>query len=167
VPGMVGLISYFEKNGYKSPASSTNGPVQHAFNTPLETFAYWGTLPGVIENFNTYMMGVRAARPTWSDWFPVREELLQEVNTKEGVLLIDIGGGRGHDIGKFEKKFGGDIEGKGRLVLQDLPAVINDIKDLSARIERMPYDFFTLQPLKGGVPFISFSSVNGKTDRTD
>lgn len=101
------------------------------------------------------MMGVRAARPTWSDWFPVQEELFDGVDGEEGsVLLIDIGGGRGHDIGNFEKKFGKErgLEGKGRLVLQDLPAVINDITDLSKGIERVEYDFFTPQPLKGAFP---------------
>jgi hypothetical protein len=37
----------------------------------------------------------------------------------------------------------------GRLVLQDLPVVIDAIKDLDPKIERMNHDFHTEQPVKG------------------
>ena len=37
----------------------------------------------------------------------------------------------------------------GRLVVQDLPLVIDGIEQLNSSIERMKYDFHTEQPLKG------------------
>jgi hypothetical protein len=37
----------------------------------------------------------------------------------------------------------------GRLVLQDLPVVINAIQQLDPKIERMTHDFYTEQPVKG------------------
>ena len=40
-------------------------------------------------------------------------------------------------------------EAPGRLILQDLPVVIDAIKELPSKIERMPHDFHTEQPVKG------------------
>ena len=37
----------------------------------------------------------------------------------------------------------------GRLVLQDLPPVIDSIQQLHPKIERMKHDFLTEQPVKG------------------
>jgi len=39
----------------------------------------------------------------------------------------------------------------GRLVLQDLPNVLDGIQQLDQKIERMEYDFYTEQPVKGTV----------------
>jgi hypothetical protein len=42
----------------------------------------------------------------------------------------------------------GDV--KGKLILQDRPEVLDDIKkDLGAGIEKMGHDFFTPNPVKG------------------
>jgi len=67
------------------------------------------------------------------------------------VLLVDVAGGRGHDIQAFKKAFPNK---KGRLVLEDLPAVIDDISELDEGIERVKYDFFTPQPIKGELKYI-------------
>jgi hypothetical protein len=40
-------------------------------------------------------------------------------------------------------------EAPGRLVLEDLPVVIDAIKELDPKIERMNHDFHTEQPVKG------------------
>ena len=75
----------------------------------------------------------------------VESHLLGPDLTTYSALLVDVGGGRGHDILCFRNKF----PGRGRLVLEDLPAVIDDIKELDAGIERVKYDFFTPQIVKG------------------
>ena len=67
----------------------------------------------------------------------------------EGALLVDIGGGHGYDIQNFGRRFPG---APGRLILQDLGAVIDDIKVLDEGVVRMKYDFFTEQPVKGIIP---------------
>lgn len=43
----------------------------------------------------------------------------------------------------------------GRLVLQDLSNVIDGIQHLDHKIERMEYDFYTEQPVKGRVFFVT------------
>ena len=152
------MLSYFRENGYKCPTSHTRGPLQYACKTDLQVYDYWATLPGVLENFNIFMTGVRASRPMWLDWFPVQEELLQGVPAGENTpLIVDIGGGRGQDLIAFTQRFPG---ANGRLVLQDLPRVIGSNSRL-AGIEQMEHDFFTPQPVHGkGVPT---SGVLGKS----
>ena len=56
-----------------------------------------------------------------------------------------MGGGLGHDLLVFKKAF---PELPGRLIVQDLPVVIDDIKDLPYGIEAMKHNFFTPQPIK-------------------
>lgn len=82
-----------------------------------------------------------------TDFFPVQEKLLNGFDQSEdATLLVDIGGSFGHDIGEFRRKF---PDAPGRLVLQDLPVVIDQITKLDEKIERTKYDFFTEQPIKG------------------
>lgn len=83
-------------------------------------------------------------RAEWFDFADVDAILFDGFS--EGVLMVDIGGGRGHDLEAFGRKFPERKEG---LVLQDLPPVIEDIGELSLEIVRMGYDFFGVQPVKG------------------
>ena len=140
------MVPYFKKKGYESPTSHTDGPLQYACKTDLSVYDYWATLPGALENFNVFMTGVRASRPMWLDWFPVQEELLQGATDGESPpLIVDIAGGRGHDLVGFTERFPGV---KRRLILQDLPRVIESNSRLKG-IEQMEYDFFTPQPVHG------------------
>lgn len=95
------------------------------------------------------MGGYSQGRPSWMDtnFFPVKEQLMKGAKgANDDVFLIDIGGSIGHDLAEFARKH---PDAPGRLVLQDLPVVLGQIQTLDARIERMPYDFYTEQPLKG------------------
>ncbi len=66
----------------------------------------------------------------------------------EAVLLVDVGGGWGHDIQSFHKTHP-DIPG--RLILQDRPVMIEkfDNGTMHEGFEVMTYDFYTPQPIKG------------------
>ena len=65
----------------------------------------------------------------------------------EAVLLVDVGGNKGHEIKSFHKAH---PELPGRLILQDLPPMIERVsKESPEGIELMPYDFFNRQPVKG------------------
>jgi hypothetical protein len=80
-------------------------------------------------------------------FFPVQEKLIDGFEKSvDSALLVDIGGSFGHDIGEFCRKF---PDAPGRLILQDLPVVIDQINSLDNKIERMKYDFYTEQPVKG------------------
>lgn len=95
------------------------------------------------------MGGYRQGRPSWMDdgFYPVKERLLDGADTaSDAALIVDIGGSIGHDLDEFRRKY---PDAKGRLILQDLPLVISQIVKLDERIERMPYDFYDEQPVKG------------------
>ncbi|KAK6065241.1 Demethylsterigmatocystin 6-O-methyltransferase 8 [Seiridium cupressi] len=101
-------------------------------------------MPEVFDDFNTFMGSTMGARSYWFDWFPIQEQLIQ-ASTRETPLLVDVGAGRGHDLLEFHSRF----PNNGPLVLQDLPAVIESIRELDTAIEPMAYDFFNKQPIKG------------------
>ncbi|CAI6277676.1 unnamed protein product [Periconia digitata] len=142
------MHQYFEEKGYQQPEDPRNGLFQYSHGTEKEAFELWTSQPDVITNFNTFMTGNRGSRPSWIEWYPVEERLLNaDVSLgEEDVLLVDIAGGRGHDVQAFGRKFASH---KGRLVLEDLPPVIADISALDDRVERVAHDFFTLQPIQG------------------
>ncbi|KAI0480021.1 putative O-methyltransferase [Xylaria cf. heliscus] len=135
---------YFREAGYRCPTDPHDGLMQYAFRTKLTTFELFKTIPDIFEDFNMFMGNTMGARNYWVDWFPVQGRLLDGA-TNESALLIDVGGGKGHDILAFHEKY----PQQGRLLLQDLSSVIEKIKGLNPAIETMEYDFFTQQPVEG------------------
>ncbi|CAN9449732.1 unnamed protein product [Alternaria alternata] len=96
--------------------------------------------------FNDFMTGYGKARPSWVDYYPVHERLLNRSNDT-GPLLVDVGGGLGRDISHFHSVF---PEARGTLILQDTPSVIaqtqRSIPPLPSAIQAIAHDFFTPQP---------------------
>lgn len=146
---MVGAMrkapKYFQESGYRCPTDPRDGLMQYAFQTKLSTFDFFSSLPTVFRDFNTFMGNTMGARGYWVDWFPVEERLLNEDYDHNTALLVDVGAGRGHDLVAFHKKF----PGLGRLVLQDLPNIIESMGQIDPAIELIKYDFFTEQPVIG------------------
>jgi hypothetical protein len=144
---MAWMPEFFEERGYVAPTDSRDGALQYAFATKKEAFEFWQELPGVWDNFNTFVAGTRGSHPDWFQWFPVKNHLLKGVNLDaDSPFLVDIAGGKGQDIERFLKTFP-DVTG--RFVLEDLTPVIEDIKSLDPRIEKVQYDFYLPQPVKG------------------
>lgn len=129
----------------------------------IDGFAWLCQHPDALSRFNAFMEGQRANRPFWGDWFPVRERVLTlddgtaihgDHNPADQPLLVDIGGGRGHELLAFRERFPEPMA-PGQLVLEDLPDVLEEARagqqgNLDARgIATVPYDFFTEeQPVK-------------------
>ncbi|KAF5630765.1 sterigmatocystin 8-O-methyltransferase [Fusarium sp. NRRL 25303] len=70
----------------------------------------------------------------------------------DAPLLVDVAGGLGHDIHDFKPPK--------KLILQDLPVVINDVKVIDPSIELMPHDFLTEQPVKGARAYFMHSILH-------
>ncbi|XXG95485.1 hypothetical protein Hte_001749 [Hypoxylon texense] len=132
------------ETGHRCPTDPQDSFMQYAFQTKLGTFQLFNSMPDMLKDFNTYMGNTMGARSYWLDWFPVQEQLINGAS-KESPLLVDVGGGKGHDIMAFHKKY----PDQGSLVLQDSSAVTDSIDPLYPSIKVMAYDFFTEQPLKG------------------
>jgi len=144
---LANLPRYLERTNF-GDVEGPLGPFQDVNNTTDGMFPYLMKNPEMMSNFNAFMAGSLETRPEWFKTFPVEGIVVAGAKTDgpNNVLLVDVGGGEGHDIEAFRKGYP-DLRGK--LVLQDLPPVINNIKDLDASITRQPHDFFTPQPVQG------------------
>ncbi|KAI9739069.1 MAG: hypothetical protein M1834_007281 [Cirrosporium novae-zelandiae] len=140
-------IEYFKSNGFKNPTDPNNGPFQFAAGVNIGIFEWLDAHPDVFKSFHDYLEIDRGSRPSWVDWFPVQQQLLNGfTGSDKDVLLVDIGGSRGHDLATFRARF---KTIPGRLILQDQPHVIDAIEALDEKIERQKHDFFTPEPIEG------------------
>ncbi|KAI1660054.1 putative O-methyltransferase [Daldinia decipiens] len=132
---------YLKEAGYSCPTDPNDGFMQYAFQTKLTSFQLFNSILRVQKDFNNFMGNTLGARKIWLDWYPIQE--LIDGAVPDSALLVDVGGGKGHDLIAFHERY----PHKGRLVLQDF--VIDTIGDLDPAIDPMYYDFFTEQPIKG------------------
>lgn len=149
--------SYFRANGFQTPSSSVDAPLQHAFKCKgTHYFEYFEKFDREMGRRFASMMDVWSmGRQRWfdTDYYPVVERLIHGAETsasesedEKTVFLVDVGGGTGHDVKGLRAAFGEKIPGK--LVLQDRPEII-DIAEVHEGDEKMAHDFLTPQPVKG------------------
>lgn len=95
------------------------------------------------ERFNLTMQGMASEWKNAIGAYPVQEKLID--GFEGGVLMIDVGGGIGHDLEVFADKH--PVPGA-EYILQDVPEVV-DAADVKQPIRKMSHDFFKEQPVKG------------------
>lgn len=106
-------------------------------------FNYYAAHPREGESFNHVMGGVMARQAGWLDIYP--HQTVVDTAVQEGPLVVDVGGNIGHDIERFRQAHPDTAE---RLYLQDRPEVVKLSKSPDP-VNKMAYDFFTPQPVKG------------------
>ncbi|EFR05195.1 O-methyltransferase [Nannizzia gypsea CBS 118893] len=135
VISMQSAPAYLKKHGYACPTDPNDGLMQYAFNSKKSAF----------ERRLQYLHGQHNGCPEyWVDWYPVQSRIIDGASSDK-ALLVDVGAGRGHDLLAFKEKF----PNTGKLVLEDLSAVTETLNDLDPAIEKVPYDFYTDQPVIG------------------
>lgn len=110
-------------------------------------FQWLAQHPQYLSAFNSYMSAHRAGKPNWYDpgFYPVTERLIQTFNPAiSDVLLVDVGGGLGHDLHTFRTKY---PSAPGTLILQDRQEVIANVPP-QAPFLAQAHDFFTPQPVE-------------------
>ncbi|KAI2604697.1 putative O-methyltransferase [Hypoxylon sp. NC1633] len=132
---------------YAHPTKLTDGPFQAAHKTELPFFAWLDQNPPYLQIFSSYMSAYRAGKPSWVDpgFYPVFERLVEGFDTKsgtDGVLLVDVGGGRGQDLQELRRSIlsGGGI------------------------FEATGHDFFTPQPVKDARAYYLHSVLHDWSD---
>lgn len=85
--------------------------------------------------------------PTWLDVVDFAAEMGSAARP-EDVVFVDVGGGNGSQLAALKKECP-DVEG--RMVLQDQAYVLDGAVEVEG-MEKMAYDFFTEQPVKGKRP---------------
>ncbi|KAL6702647.1 hypothetical protein ACN47E_001270 [Coniothyrium glycines] len=148
-PTFNGFPAYFKDTKYRLPTSLTDGPFQAAHKTELPFFPWLVATPPRLDEFDAFMSAYRAGKANWYDpgFYPVADRLINGFDSGiNEVLLVDVGGGRGHDVQLFASQH---TSHPGKLVLQDREPVIASIPDR----DKLPFasqahDFFTPQPIK-------------------
>lgn len=145
LPCFFKMPEYLGQTGYKNPIDPKDGVFQFAKGWKDDMFNYYESHPREGESFNHVMGGVMAQQGGWLDIFP--SETLLEASAKEleTPLLVDVGGNIGHDIERFRQ---GHPETAPRLYLEDRPEVL-ERATCGELINKIGYDFFTPQPIKG------------------
>lgn len=145
MPTLARIPEYLRRTGFKNPEGATDTPLNLAENTPKTMWEWYSSDPERFDACNTFMEGDRGSRPSWLDWVPVKERVVDGFDPSlNAPLLVDVAGGRGHDLDAFRRRFP-DV---GRLVLEDQPHVLGDVGDLDQSIERVGMDLFAEQPVK-------------------
>jgi hypothetical protein len=166
-PSFNGFPDYFRKSEYQMLITPSNGPLQAAHMTDLPFFDWLVATPPQLADFSAFMSAYRAGKANWydKDFYPVAERLIDGFDTsKNEVLLVDVGGGRGHDMQLFAARHASH---PGRLVLQDREPVIASIE----KQEELPFacqahDFFTPQPIRGARAYSLHSILHDWDDET-
>jgi hypothetical protein len=142
------MPSYFTNQGLTQP-TQVKGLFQQAHNTEKSFFEFLYSRPRSAEQFHHAMDGFQQGQARWFDpgFYPVAESMIAGADTMDpdAVLLVDVGGSTGHDITRFHQRHP-DVPG--RLVLQDLPEVVEGV-ELGPGIEVIGRDFFVEGTVKG------------------
>ena len=143
------LVEYMHETGvHQFPKDHTQkSPLQYACGMTL--WQLFDKYPGRRKCFDDYMAVRRAGLATWYETFPMAERLCGGAKKDaDAVLLVDVGGNWGHELAAFHQAHP-DVPG--RLVLQDLPGMIDKVKKENPPkdVECLAYDLFTSQPIKG------------------
>ena len=156
MPTLSKIPEFLQKTEHRNPEGAVNGPFNYAEKFPETIWQWVGQDQAKLDTCNTFMEADRGSRPSWLEWFPAKERVVDGFDASSGgKLLVDVAGGRGHDLDAFRRKFP-DASASGRLVVEDLPQVIGDIRDLDTSIERVGFDLFGDQPVKGALFLPSF-----------
>ncbi|KAK7968938.1 O-methyltransferase-domain-containing protein [Apiospora saccharicola] len=150
------LPAFLGETGYRNPTGGRAGNFQH-LRGGTAFFDYIGAQPSSVDmsrEFNDAMeYQSRAFFGPWVDIYPT-ETIVASARAGR-ALVVDIGGGKGHDLDKFRVRHQDDdklSEAAGVLVLQDLPDVVEKVAatvDLDPAIAAQSHDFFTPQPVRG------------------
>ncbi|KAJ5161069.1 hydroxyindole O-methyltransferase [Penicillium capsulatum] len=150
-PSFNGFPEFFKSNQYKAPSlGSLDGPFQNAHKTQLPFFEWLLATPPYLQYFDSFMSAYRAGKANWYDpgFYPVADRLITGFDASvSDVLLVDVGGGRGHDVATFISQHPSH---PGRIVLQDREPVIAGVVSSSDALsfEAQAHNFFTPQPVK-------------------
>lgn len=140
------MPEFFAKNGYKNPTDPADGIFQFAKGGYKgNLFQYYDENPREGESFNNVMGGVMANQAGWLDIYPHETLIADAAKYPDRPLVVDVGGNVGHDMERFRRAH---PETASRLYLQDRPDVVR-LSKCPDPVNKMGYDFFTPQPIKG------------------
>lgn len=142
------MPTYFEANGHKDLQDARHAPFSFAYQCDGTTYFQFLNKPEnerMANAFNATMaLQKQGEEESFVSSYPVSERL--SIYNAERVLFVDVGGGVGHQLLKFQAR----AEGlKGKMMLFDLPGVISQADSVPEDVVKVGHDFF--QPLPEAV----------------
>ncbi|KAI9763809.1 MAG: hypothetical protein M1840_009063 [Geoglossum simile] len=137
---------YLRRTSYdtKPDPDGFSDPTRYALGTKESVFSWLLTQPDRLTNFNLAMKTNSSKAKKALSNYPFGAELAAGDSENE-ILIVDVGGGRGHVVEAIRARFPGL---KGRMIVQDLRETVEEIEDPKG-FEPMAHDFFEPQPVKG------------------
>ncbi|KAJ5116678.1 O-methyltransferase family 2 [Penicillium angulare] len=164
----VGALKFHEfsrRRDWVNPSDAKDTSLMQACGTDMDVFS-WVDKLGYLTQFNNYLAGYGLGRLRWFDpsVYPVTERLIDGADTDpDAAFLVDIGGNVGHDLARFRNAYPAL---PGKLILQDLPMMIDQVTDLDPEIVCMKHDFHNEQPVKGARAYYLHSTLHNWPDDT-
>ncbi|KIA75358.1 hypothetical protein HK57_00187 [Aspergillus ustus] len=141
LPTIHELPNFLERTHYRNPTDRYHLSFQDAFNWEGDLFTFFEADPHRQVLFNRHMQLQRSSITNWG----TMATLLATNQSPDAVLLVDIGGGVGHQCERIRANCP-NIQG--RLILQDLPEVMKNALPIPG-VEAMAHNVFEPQPIKG------------------
>lgn len=144
-PAIAITPEYLSTRGYKNPTDAVDGPFQLAYGIKGVNYFEYMAKPEnkrYADAFNATMsMHTIRENEKWGYTYPIEERL--KVEDPERVLLVDVGGGLGHQTKRFKEQHPSLV---GKLIVEDLPEVVERAVDLPPSITTLAHSFFDPQP---------------------
>ena len=150
--GVYALPEFLASTGYKHAGDYSDGSFQLGHSTSLGIWEFLKEDPERLKVFNSGMQSLATIGNNKSAGsYPFDRQLGETPCSPEEVLIVDIGGGRGQALEAIKENF---PELKGRMILEDLPNVIEEAKasGLPPFIETRAASFFEPQSMHGTSP---------------
>ncbi|UNI18979.1 hypothetical protein JDV02_005205 [Purpureocillium takamizusanense] len=144
-PMYLNLPNFLKERGYQNPTDPNDGNWQHWKGATNDFFKDLSINHELARGFHDTMECLsRYGALPWPDIYPT--ETIIAAAKPGRVLIVDIGGSKGHDLEKFRMRHPDTPTGS--LVLQDLPDVVQAAK-VDKAIVVQAHDFFMPEPVKG------------------
>lgn len=161
------MPAFLKSTHWQNPIDGTSSNFQYAHKTKDNAFVHISsTDPEAVVDFNDAMeCHSQYNLVPWTTLYPTETIVSAGGCKPDRILVVDLGGGKGHDLTKFAAKH--PAIARGSLVLQDLPDMIKSVApDAEGKIAIQPHDFFTPQPVKGARAYFMHNVIHDWDDDT-
>ena len=132
------LPDYLAETKYSNITDNGKTVIQKAYNMDLPGFVWFPNQPKRFAYFQQVMTVQRAGALDWLSVFPVEKAISGWSAHSDKALLVDVGGGFGHQCLAFRAKY---PKLPGRLIPQDIPQTLEHVRPMES-VEKMVQIFF-------------------------